>query len=182
MVEQNAAVKLSKEVLANWTGPVWYISLIKGPDILDNICAALIRFWQGVFAALGDIKKMYNSVWLDDREGHHHRFWRDSEEADIQEYAITRVKIGDKPAGCFAPVTMCEKANLPIFNHLAEECHVLGQDAYVDTVLTSHNDLSQLKQITANIEQILEASILYMKLWVYSGQSGRPESKSLERK
>lgn len=38
MVERNAVVKLSKEVLANWTGPVWYISLlIKGPDVLNNI-------------------------------------------------------------------------------------------------------------------------------------------------
>ncbi|KAL2085038.1 hypothetical protein ACEWY4_020556 [Coilia grayii] len=215
MVERNAAVKLSKEELANWTGPVWYIShliapnphsattlvrlvwnssqkfrgqslnnlLIKGPDVLNDIRAVLIRFRQGVFAALGDIKKMYNSVWLEDQEVHLHRFlWRDFEDEDVQEYAITRVNIGDKPAGCIAQVAMRETANLPMFHHLAEERRVLEQDAYVDDILTSHNDLSQLKQITANVEQILKAGGFYMKPWVYSGQSGRTESRQLERK
>lgn len=215
MIDRNAAIKLSKEVLENWTGPVWYIShliapnphsvttpvrlvwnssqkcrgqslndlLIKGPDVLNDIRAVLLRFRQGGFAALGDIKKMYNSVWLEDQEVHLHRFlWRDSEEEDVQEYAITRVNIGDKPAGCIAQVAMRETANLPMFSHLAEERRVLEQDAYVDDVLTSHNNLSQLKQITANVEQILEAGGFYMKPWVYSGQSGRPESRDLGKK
>lgn len=214
MVERDAAIKLSKEELENWTGPVWYIGhliapnphsvttpvrlvwnssqkfkgqslndlLIKGPDVLNDIRAVLIRFRQGVSAALGDIKKMYNSVWLEDQEVHLHRFlWRDSEDEDIQEYAITRVNIGDKPAGCIAQIAMRETANLPMFNHLAEERRVLEQDTYVDDILTSHNDLSQLKQITANIERILEAGGFYMKPWVYTGQSGRPESH-LEKK
>lgn len=126
---------------------------------------------------------MYNSVWLEDQEVHLHRFlWRDSEEEDIQEYAITRVNIGDKPAGCIAQVAMHETANLPMFNHLAEERRVLEQDVYVDDILTSHNDLSKLKQITANVEQILEAGRFYMKPWVYSGQIGRPGPRDLERK
>lgn len=154
MVDRNAAVRLSKEELASWSGPVWYIShliapnphsvttpvrlvwnssqkfrgqslndlLIKGPDVLNDIRAVLIRFCQGVFAALGDIRKMYNSVWLEDQEVHLHRFlWRDSDEEDTQEYAITRVNIGDKPASCIAQVTVRETANLPMFHHLAGE-------------------------------------------------------------
>lgn len=33
---------------------------------------------------------MYNSVWLEDRELHLHRFlWRDSPHDEISEYAIT---------------------------------------------------------------------------------------------
>lgn len=120
---------------------------------------------------------MYNSVWLEDQEVHLHRFlWRDSEEEDIQEYAITRVNIGDKPAGCIAQVAMRETANLPMFRHLAQERKVPEQDAYVDDILTSHNDIQQLNQITANVEHILEAGGFYMKPWVYSGQSGRSES------
>ncbi|XP_062416584.1 uncharacterized protein LOC119218794 [Pungitius pungitius] len=156
--------------------------LIKGPDVLNDIRAVLLRFRQGAFAALGDIKKMYNSVWLEDQEVHLHRFlWRDSEGEDIQEYAITRVNIGDKPAGCIAQVAMRETANLPMFNHFSEERRALEQDAYVDDILTSHNDLSQLKKITANVEQILEAGGFYMKPWVYSGQSGRQGPSDMER-
>ncbi|CAI5644747.1 unnamed protein product [Oreochromis niloticus] len=208
MVNRRAAVKLSKEVLQSWTGPVWYIShliapnphsvstpvrlvwnssqkyrglslndiLIKGPDVLNPIRAVLLRF--RVYAALGDIRKMYNSVWLEDREVHLHRFlWRDTEDAGIEDYAITRVNIGDKPAGCVAQVAMRETANLPSFSRFKEEKRVLEEDAYVDDILTSHNDLDHLRRLTANIEHILRAGGFYMKPWVYSSQSGREESK-----
>lgn len=51
--------------------------LLKGPDVLNPICAVLLKFrrvFQGVFAALGDIKKMYNSVLLEDQGVYLHRF------------------------------------------------------------------------------------------------------------
>ena len=148
--------------------------LIKGPDVLNPIRAVLLRFRAGVFAALGDIRKMYNSVWLEEREVHLHRFlWRDTEDAEIEDFAITRVNIGDKPAGCIAQVAMRETANLPSFSDFKEEKHVLEEDAYVDDLLTSHNDLDHLKCLTSNIEQILKAGGFLMKPWVYSDQSGR---------
>lgn len=58
-----------------------------------------LRFRRGVYAALGDIRKMYNSVWLEVREMHLHRFlWRDTQDEEIGEYGITRVNIGDQQA------------------------------------------------------------------------------------
>ncbi|KAK7944841.1 hypothetical protein WMY93_000569 [Mugilogobius chulae] len=210
MVDRKAAVKLSKDILQSWTGPVWYVShliapnphsvstpvrlvwnssqryrglslndmLIKGPDVLNPIRAVLLRFRAGVFAALGDIRKMYNSVWLEEREVHLHRFlWRDTEDSEIEDFAITRVNIGDKPAGCIAQVAMRETANLPPFSHLKEERRVLEEDAYVDDILTSHNDLDHLNLLTSNIERILRAGGFYMKPWVYSAQSGRKKPR-----
>lgn len=150
--------------------------LMKGPDVLNQIRAVLLRFRGGRYAALGDIRKMYNSVWLEDREMHLHRFlWRDSEEEELGEYAITRVNIGDKPAGCIAQLAMRETANLPAFTHLEEERRVLQQDSYVDDILTSHDDLDRLKTITANVERILKAGGFEIKPWVFSEQSGRKE-------
>ncbi|XP_026051529.1 uncharacterized protein LOC113038382 [Carassius auratus] len=154
MVNNRAAIKLSEEVLQNWTGPVWYIChliapnphsvstpvrlvwnssqkykglslndiLIKGPDVLNPIRAVLLRFQTGVYAALGEIRKMYNSVWLEDQEVHLHRFlWHNSEDSKIEDYAITRVNIGDKPAGCIAQVAMRETSNLPSFSYFKKE-------------------------------------------------------------
>ncbi|RXN30024.1 gag-pol fusion poly [Labeo rohita] len=132
---------------------------------------------KGAFAALGDIKKMYNSVWLEDREVHLHRFlWRDSEEEELGEYAITRVNIGDKPAGCIAQLAVRESANLPQFSNFREEHRVLQEDSYVDDILTSHNSLDHLKIITANVGQILKAGGFELKPWVFSGQCRRDES------
>lgn len=150
--------------------------LMKGPDVLNPIRAVLLKFRSGVFAALGDIKKMYNSVWLEDREVHLHRFlWRDTEDEELGVYAITRVNIGDKPAGCIAQLAMRETSNLPQFMHLEQERRVLQQDSYVDDILTSDNDLSQLKATTTNVELILKAGGFQLKSWVFSGQSGRQE-------
>ena len=158
MVTRGAAIKLSKGMITNWNGPIWYVSyliapnphsvttpvrlvwnssqkfrgvslndmLMKGPDVLNPIRAVLLKFRGGVYAALGDIKKMYNSVWLEDREVHLHRFlWRDSEDEELGEYAITRVNIGDKPAGCIAQFAMRETSNLPQFMHLEEDRQVI---------------------------------------------------------
>lgn len=44
--------------------------LIKGPDVLNLIRSVLLRFRAGVFSALGD----KDSVWLEKREVHLHRF------------------------------------------------------------------------------------------------------------
>lgn len=94
---------------------------MKGPNVLNQISAVLLRFRGGVHAALGDVQ-MYNSVWLEDREVHLYRFlWWDTEEGQLGEYAITRVNIGDKPAGCIAQLAIRETANHSIFTHLKEE-------------------------------------------------------------
>ncbi len=211
MVERGAAKKLSKETIADWKGPVWYVShlvapnphsvttpvqlvwnssqkfrgismndlLLKGPDVLNTIRAVLLRFRRGVHAALCDIRKMYNSVWLEDLEMHLHRFlWRNNEDGEIEEYAITRVNIGDRPAGCIAQLAMRETAKLPMFTHLEEERRVLEEDSYVDDILTSHNDLEKLDKTTKKVEEILKAGGFSLKPWVRSGQSGRQTSTS----
>ena len=75
-----------------------------------------------------------------------HRFlWRDSEEEELDEYAVTRVNIGDKQVGCITQVAMRETANLPQFSHLEEEHQVLQEESYVDDLLTSHDNLDQLQ-------------------------------------
>lgn len=142
--------------------------LMKGPDVLNQICAVLLRFRGGTQAALGDIKKMQNSVWLKEIEVHlHHFLWCGSEDQEIGEYVITRVNT-DKPAGCIAQLAMREMANLPSFTHFKEEQQVLQNASYVDNILTSHNDPDRLKTITANIECILKAGVFVLKPWVLS--------------
>lgn len=159
--------------------------LLKGPDVLNPIRVVLLRFREGMRAALGDIKKMYNSVWLEEREMHLHRFlWRDSPGEEISEYAITRVNIGDRPAGCIAQLAMRETASLPNFVHLEDERRVIEEDSYVDDLLTSHNDLNRLGKITERVKEILKAGGFFLKPWVRSGQSGKQgmETEALQKR
>ncbi|XP_026082522.1 uncharacterized protein LOC113058643 [Carassius auratus] len=150
--------------------------LLKGPDVLNPIRAVLLRFRVGEHAAIGDITKMYNSVWLEEQEVHVHRFlWRDSPEDEIEDYAVVRVNMGDKPAGCIAQVAMRETAKLPQFSEMKEERRVIEEDSYVDDLLTSHNDPHRLNKIQEGVEKILRTGGFYLKPWIRCGQSGRRE-------
>lgn len=51
-------------------------NLHKGPDVLNPIRGVFVRFRNGLYAALGDVKKMYNSMWLKDEEVHLYCFLR----------------------------------------------------------------------------------------------------------
>lgn len=133
-----------------------------------------MRFRSGLHAALGDVKKMYNSVWLKEKEVHVHRFlWRDNPEEEIEVFAVVRVNIGNKPAGCIAQVAMRETTNLPQFSRMVEERRVLMEDSYVDDILTSHNNPDTLEELTKGVEEILKAGGFFLKPWVLSHQSGR---------
>ncbi|CAI5658447.1 unnamed protein product [Oreochromis niloticus] len=143
--------------------------LMKGPDVLNPIRAVLLHFQEGEHAAIGDVSKMYNSVWLEDQEMHVHRFlWRHSPEENIKDYAVVRVNMGDKPA-----VAMRETVLLPQFVNRVEERRVIEEDTYVDDILVSHNDPKRLSKILEGVETILKHGGFYLKPWVRSGFSGR---------
>lgn len=61
---------------------------------------------------------------------------------------------------------MRETASLPNFVHLEDERRVIEEDSYVDDLLTSHNDIDRLDQITAKVEEILKAGGFFLKPWV----------------
>ena len=213
MIARGAAIQLSKTVMDEWTGLVWWLNhltapnphsastpvrlvwdssqefkgvslnsiLLKGPDVLNPIRAVLLRFREGVHAAIGDVAKMYNSVWLEEQEVHVHRFlWRDSPEEEIKDYAVVRVNMVDKPAGCIAQVAMRETAFLPQFTDGVEERQVIVDNAYGDNILVSHNDPQKLSEILKGVETILATGGFYLKPWVLFGQSGRSGSVPTE--
>lgn len=155
--------------------------LMKGPDVLNPIRAVLLHFREGEHAAIGDVSKMYNSVWLEDQEVHvHHFLWRHSLEEDIKDYAVVRVNMGDKPAGCIAQVAMRETALLLQFVNRVEERRVIKDDTYVDDILVSHNNPKRLSEILEGVETIFKHGGFYLKPWVRSGFSGRQGAVNVE--
>ena len=75
--------------------------LAKGPDSYrTNLLGVLLRFREEPVVLIGDIRKMYNSVYLEMLEQHTHRFlWRDLQDRPPDVWCVTRVNMGDKPAG-----------------------------------------------------------------------------------
>lgn len=156
--------------------------LLKGSHVLNPICAVLsvdseVEFtlpWV-TYERFTTRSGWKNGKYIDtDSSG-------ETEEEELEEYAITRANIAEKPAGCIAQLAMRESANLPSFAYLKKEQQLLQCDRFVRFNNIDKN-LDQLKTITANVGRILRAGGFQLKPWGFSEQSGRKEcSDKLER-
>ena len=151
----------------------------KGPDLLNNILGVLLRFREYEVAFIGDIKKMYHTVATNVLDQHTHRFlWRDMEttkEPDI--YVIQRVSFGDKPSGAIATVALRKTAEMGK-DQFPEASQVILNNTYMDDIIDSVNNRTKAKQITDDIEKLLNKGGFKLKEWTYSeDRSSRHEPK-----
>ena len=142
----------------------------------------LIRFREGPVVLIGDIKKMYNSVYLDDLEQHTHRFlWRDLEvdrPPDI--WCITRVNMGDKPAGAIAIEAKDLMADLFQHDH-PDAATFIKASAYVDDLVDSVESLQVAQDLAQGADRILSKGGFKVKSWAFRGRNV-PEASSEEQK
>ena len=107
-VENPNSVSTPVRIVFNSSQPFKGVSLnsclAKGPDSFrTNLLGILLRFREDFVVIVGDIRKTYNSVRLEKLEQHTHRFlWRNLENRKPDIWTITRVNMGDKPAGAIA--------------------------------------------------------------------------------
>ena len=164
---------------AKYMGHVLNEYWAKGPDLLNNILAVLLRFREYEVAFIEDIKKMYHTVATNVLDQHTHRFlWRDMEttqEPDI--YVIQRVSFGDKPSGAIATVALRKTAEMGK-DQFPEASQVILNNTYMDNIIDSVNNRTKAKQITDDIEKLLNKGGFKLKEWTYSeDRSSRHEPK-----
>ena len=152
--------------------------LAKGPDCYNNnLLGMLIRFRENPIVLIGDIRKMYNSVLLEELEMHMHRFlWRDcdsSRKPDI--WVITRVNLGDKPSGTIAITAKNNTAHM--FSYIDEEAaQMLIYCVYTDDIIDSIlGEFSRALQRAQNAELILSKGGFSVKGWTFAGRGVPPE-------
>ena len=120
----------------------------KGPDVINSLVGVLLRFRVGLYAFVGDISKMYNSVRISILDQNTHRFlWRDGEtDREPDHYVLTRVTFGDRPSGAIATIAMRCTADQNKENH-PKECEIIERDSYVDDILSSVNEEDEVLKI-----------------------------------
>ena len=79
---------------------------------MNNLLNVLLKFRENPVGIVGDIKKMYNSVYIKEFDQHIHRFlWRNLVINRIPViFVITAVNIGDRPSGTIATVALRKTA------------------------------------------------------------------------
>ena len=211
--KRGVARKLSSAEIAEWSGPIFYLShmaleqpksestpvrlvfnssqkyrgvslnscLAKGPDCYNcTLIGMLIRFREYSTVLIGDIRKMYNTVWLEELEQHMHRFlWRSCEtdrKPDV--WVITRVNLGDKPSGTIAITAKNNTAHM--FSEICPEAaQILIYSCYTDDIITSIQEGVQHAQFLAGkCEEILSRGEFKVKCWFYGGSTVPEELKA----
>ena len=205
MVDRGVAKLLSSEDVADWNGPVFYLShlavlnpkststpvrivfnssqlykgfslngsLAKGPDsYLNNLLGVLLRWREDRVALAADIRKMYNSIYIDDVEQHCHRFlWRDLDSTrppDI--YTIQRVNMGDKPAGAISTEAVYLTAEM-VQGQYPRVASLLKSSTYVDDIVDSVSDMDSAVRLAVDTAQVLGDAGFKIKHWLFCGEN-----------
>lgn len=147
--------------------------LAKGPDAyINNILGILLRWREESSAFVGDIRKMFNSIFIEELEQHCHRFlWRDLEvDRSPDVYIIQRVNMGDKPAGAISSEAIYKTATLWEDTY-PEVSEVLRHSTYVDDIVDSKSSLGETTSLAERTEEVLLSVGFQVKGWRFSGES-----------
>ena len=129
---------------------------MKGPDLLNNLFAVVLRFREREVALVGDISTMYHRIVIPKRDQHVHRFlWRNletSRKPDV--YVKTVLTFGDKPAPAMAQTTLRKTAEESKITH-PKAAEVVMKNAYMDDICDSVDTAMEAKQQTEDIDTVL---------------------------
>ena len=141
--------------------------LAKGPDSYRNtLLGILLRWREEAVPLVGDIRKMFHSVYLRPPEQHCHRFlWRGldtSREPEV--YIFLRVTMGDKPAPAIATEALFMTAEKCQESH-PRACQMILESSYVDDLIDSVDSESGARILAKDTEEVLEKGGFSVKCW-----------------
>ena len=124
-------------------------------------------------AMAADIRKMYNSIYIEELEQHCHRFlWRNLEtDRDPDIYTILRVNMGDKPAGAISSEAIYKTADMHKEKY-PRVADLLKSATYVDDILDSVDNGESAMQLARDTNDVLNSAGFKIKHWILSGDNG----------
>ena len=159
--------------------------LAKGPDSYANsLLGVLLRWRENEVAIVGDIRKMFHSVFLEPLEQHCHRFlWRDLDtQRKPDTYVMERVNMGDRPAPAIATEALFKTADL-CKDDLPRAAEFIQKSSYVDDLIDSVETMDvAVNSIARDTEKILAAGGFEVKNWQLSGHKGPLHARANELK
>ena len=201
MVERGAAIELTTEQLNSWKGDYYYLPLLgvlkkdewrlvfdaarrqcghpsmnecimKGPHrFMNDLGSVLLGFRNGRVAAVADLRKFHNQVYLFDKDIHMQRFlWRSMKSEEPPKHmAVTVNNFGVTAANCIATSALHKSAD-----HFSDiypyESQYIKDQTYIDDELVAANDSVELQTLLDRLDEICDHAGMHNKGWVISGQ------------
>ena len=139
--------------------------LEKGPNFINSLVDVLAAWRWNEVAFTGDVRKMFNQILVHPDDQVYHRFlWRSKTSDSPTVYQWLRLNFGDKPAPDIATNAINTLARLSQaeFPEAAKE---VQDHVYVDDIGGSRETTARAKQITNDIDSILEKGHFQVKTW-----------------
>lgn len=145
--------------------------LAKGPEsYLNDLLGILLRWREEKIALVADIKKMYNSIFINNVEQHTHRFlWRNLEQRDPDVYIILRVNMGDRPAAAISSEAIYKTADL-FHKEYPRVAELLKSSTYVDDIVDSFPSHESAMVTAEGTNVVLQNAGFKVKCWLFSGE------------
>ena len=139
--------------------------LEKGPNYINSLPNVFIAWRFDKEAYTGDVRKMFNQVKIHPDDQVFHRFlWRTSDTEQPRVYQWLRLNFGDKPAPDIAAAAINTMAKASEDEYL-EAAKELRTHVYVDDIGGSRESESKCKQVTSEIDTILQTGQFQIKAW-----------------
>ena len=131
--------------------------LLKGPDFLNSLIGILLRFGEGQYATIGDIKAIYHQVKVLKQDTDSLRFlWRENFNASIDEYIMCVHIFGKVDLPCCVNQALKRTAidNKPKFSLTAIEAVL--EHFCMDGYLDSFPGLEEAIKVILEVVQLLK--------------------------
>ena len=150
-------------------------------QLANNILGILLRWREGRVAMVADIKKMFHSIHLKEKEIQCHRFlWRHLDVArEPETYAITRVNMGDRPASAIATEALRATAEM-CQQEFPEAAALITHCSYMDDLIDSTTTMTRATQLAQEVNSVLQRGGFQIKCWQFSGQGSAKDAQGVK--
>ncbi|KAL4122796.1 hypothetical protein QTP88_015071 [Uroleucon formosanum] len=132
--------------------------LCKGPCIQEDLVCIMTRFRTHKYVISADIVKMYRQVWIFEQDRNYQRIlWHSNPERPIQIYRLKTITYGVVTASYLA--TGClRKLSEEDCGRYPDACRAIGQDFYMDDLLSGADTKENAIQLRNDIITILNSA------------------------
>lgn len=143
--------------------------LEKGPNLIETVPAIINRFRLGKIGISADIKKAFLQIGLNPKDRDYLRFlwWEQGNSEHLKIYRHRRVVFGISSSPFLLSATLTKLMN-EVPEKLRASANKLVESWYVDNLVTSVHDESELKQLKNDAIEILASAKFELQEWAYN--------------
>ena len=150
-------VKVVFDASAKYNDTFLNQNLVPGPDLLNNLVSVPIRFRQGKYAVMADIKNMFHQIFVTLNDTDALRFlWRESPDEVVSDYKMLVHILGKVDSSCYANWALTKVPEM--VDKLLKR--VVTNNVYMDDFLSSLSDEESLIRMSLSLISCLKKVVL----------------------